>query len=136
VGDRVASARGVMSFVAADDMAVVGVFQQNGLQTIQPGTSVKLVFSNQPGKVYETKVLEIARGIGQGQLTVSGSLAQVGSTGVTSEYPVRLGIPSNIDHDLIRPGMSGTATVLSPNAGVIGTIASILLWVNAYMAYL
>jgi hypothetical protein len=32
--------------------------------------------------------------------------------------------------------MSGSATVFSPNAGVIGVIGSILLWVNAYMAYL
>jgi hypothetical protein len=95
-----------------------------------------LVFSNQPGRVYETKVLDIARGIGQGQLAVSGTLARVGSGGITTEYPVRLDIPQNIDRDLIRPGMSGSATVLSPNAGVIGTIASILLWVNAYMAYL
>jgi hypothetical protein len=49
---------------------------------------------------------------------------------------VRLDIPQNIDRDLVRPGMSGTATVFSPNAGVIGLISSILLWVSAYMAYL
>ena len=136
VGDRVTPTRGVMSFVVADDVAIVGVFQQNGLQTIKPGTSARLVFSNQPGKVYDTKVLDIARGIGQGQLAVSGTLAQVGSIGITSEYPVRLDIPQDIDRDLVRPGMSGTATVLAPNAGVIGVIASILLWVNAYLAYL
>ena len=136
VGDRVAPTRGVMSFVVADDVAIIGVFQQNGLQTIKPGTSARLVFSNQPGKVYDTKVLDIARGIGQGQLAVSGTLAQVGSIGITTEYPVRLEIPQDIDRDLVRPGMSGTATVLAPNAGVIGVIASVLLWVNAYLAYL
>ena len=136
VGDRVAPTRGVMSFVLADGITIVGVFQQNGLQTIKPGTLAKLVFSNQPGKVFETKVLDLARGVGQGQLAVSGTLARVGTIGITTEYPVRLDIPQNIDRDLVRPGMSGSATVLSPNAGVIGTIASILLWVNAYMAYL
>jgi multidrug resistance efflux pump len=51
VGDRVTPTRGVMSFVVAHDLAIVGVFQQNGLQTIKPGTTAKLVFSNQPGKV-------------------------------------------------------------------------------------
>jgi hypothetical protein len=80
--------------------------------------------------------LDIARGIGQGQLAVSGTLARVGSGGITTEFPARLDIPQNIDRDLVRPGMSGSATVFSPNAGVIGTIASILLWVNAYLAYL
>jgi multidrug resistance efflux pump len=136
VGDRVAPTRGVMSFIVADDIAIIGVFQQNGLEAIKPGASARLVFSNQPGRVYETKVLDIARGIGQGQLAVSGTLARVGSVGITAEYPVRLDIPANIDRDLVRPGMSGTATVLAPNAGVIGTIASILLWVSAYAAYL
>jgi hypothetical protein len=67
---------------------------------------------------------------------VSGTLARVSSIGITTKYPVRLDIPQNIDRDLVRPGMSGTATVLAPNAGVIGVIASILLWVSAYMAYL
>jgi multidrug resistance efflux pump len=139
VGDRVVTSganTAVMSFVMADDMTIIGEFQQNGFQTIKAGTSAKLVFSNRPGTVYDTKVLEIGRGIGQGQLTVSGSLARVGSIGTTTAYPVRLDIPQDIDRDLFRPGMSGSATVLSPNAGVIGTLASILLWVNAYMAYL
>src|SRR5712671_1872379 len=122
VGDRVTPSRGVMSFVVADDIVIVAVFQQNGLQTIKPGTSAKLVFSNQPGKVYDSKVLDIARGVGQGQLAVSGTLARVGSGGITNEYPARLDIPQNIDRDLVRPGMSGSATVFSPNAGVIGVI--------------
>jgi hypothetical protein len=32
--------------------------------------------------------------------------------------------------------MPGTATVLPPNAGVIGLIKDILIWINAYTAYL
>jgi multidrug resistance efflux pump len=135
VGDRATPSKGVMSFIVADDIAIVGIFQQNGLQAIKPGASVKLVFANDPGKVYDSKVLDIARGVGQGQLAVSGALARIGSIGMTSEYPVRLEMPGNIDRDLIRPGMSGNATVFSPDAGAIGKLSSILLWVSAYMAY-
>jgi hypothetical protein len=43
--------------------------------------------------------------------------------------------PARDDRDLLHPGMPRAATVLSPNAGVIGTIASILLWVSASIAY-
>jgi hypothetical protein len=32
--------------------------------------------------------------------------------------------------------MSGTATVFAKDAGVIGLIASILIWISAYTAYL
>ena len=115
-----------MSFVVADELQIVGVFQQNGLEMIKPGTSAKLVFSNAPGKVYDTKVLEIARGVGQGQVAASGALARVGSVGLTDEYPARLDIPQGINRDLLRPGMSGTATVFAPNAGVIGIISTIV----------
>lgn len=32
--------------------------------------------------------------------------------------------------------MPGTATVFAENAGVIGLIVSILVWINSYTAYL
>jgi hypothetical protein len=54
-----------------------------------------------------------------GIFAVSGTLARVSFIGITTEYPVRLGIPQKIDRDQVRPGMSGTATVLAPNAGVM-----------------
>jgi hypothetical protein len=80
--------------------------------------------------------LDIPRGVGQGQIAVSGTLARVGSIGITDEYPVRLDIPQGINHDLLRPGMSGTATVFAPDAGVIGIISAIVIWVSAFTAYL
>jgi hypothetical protein len=37
---------------------------------------------------------------------------------------------------IIRLGMVGTATVISDKASPIGLLATILLWVKAYAAYL
>jgi len=37
--------------------------------------------------------------IGEGQIAVSGTLARVGSSGITTEYPVQLDIPQNTDRD-------------------------------------
>jgi hypothetical protein len=79
---------------------------------------------------------QVKGAVNLGIFAVSGTLARVSSIGITTKYPVRLDIPQNIDRDLVRPGMSGTATVLAPSAGIIGVIASIQLWVSAYMAYL
>jgi hypothetical protein len=41
-----------------------------------------------------------------------------------------------MDPDMLRLGMVGTATVISDGAGPIGFLATILLWVKAYAAYL
>ena len=38
--------------------------------------------------------------------------------------------------NMLRLGMVGSATVISDDAGPIGILASILLWVTAYVLYL
>ncbi|WP_445221930.1 hypothetical protein ACKWRH_19620 [Bradyrhizobium sp. Pa8] len=47
-----------------------------------------------------------------------------------------LSIPDGMDRDALRLGMSGSATAFADNAGVIGLLASILVWVSSYTAYL
>jgi multidrug resistance efflux pump len=136
VGARALQARAAMSFIVESDVTIVGVFSQNGFRTIKPGAQVKLVFDSDPGRIYEAKITEIPEGVGQGQIAVSGTLARVGSIGGTSAYPAVISIPENTDRSILRLGTSGTAAVFAKNAGAIGLIASILLWVQAYMAYL
>jgi len=41
-----------------------------------------------------------------------------------------------MDRERLRLGMPGTATVFAENAGVIGILMSILVWVSSYTAYL
>jgi len=136
VGDRVVPARSVMSFIVADDTLIVGMFSTNGLRTIKSGAKVMLTLDSNPGHVYDAVITGIPRGIGQGQIAASGMLARVGSIGGADAYPATISIPSTMHPDLIRLGVSGTATVFAENAGVIGTIAWALLWVSAYFAYL
>lgn len=77
------------------------------------------------------------------QLTKSGAgtpfreqdtLARVRSLGGTSAYPAVISVPQNTDRSILRLGTSGTATVFSETAGVIGLIARILLWIQSYEA--
>ena len=78
----------------------------------------------------------VPRGVGQGQIAVSGMLARVGSIGGAKAYPAVISIPSDIDQASLRLGMPGTATVFADNAGVIGLLMSILVWISSYTAYL
>jgi multidrug resistance efflux pump len=55
---------------------LVGMFSQNGFQTIKEGAAVDIVFDNVPGRVYHARITAIPKGIGQGQVAVSGTLAR------------------------------------------------------------
>lgn len=136
VGARVLTARSVMSFVVASDVAIVGMFPQNGFRTIKPGASVTLVFENDPGRLHKARITEIPQGVGQGQIAVSGTLARTTTLGGTTAYPALISIPETVDPASLRLGTAGTATVISSDAGPIGLIAWVLIWVRSYMAYL
>jgi multidrug resistance efflux pump len=136
VGDRAAQSKSVLSFIIAEDISIVGMFQPNGFRTIRPGAAVKLVFDDDPGRIYNASVTDIPLGVGQGQIAVSGTLARVGSIGGAKAYPAVISIPSDIARDRLRLGIPGTATVFAENAGVIGLIMSVLVWISAFSAYL
>ncbi|MDH7794837.1 MULTISPECIES: biotin/lipoyl-binding protein [unclassified Beijerinckia] len=136
VGARALQARAAMSFIVQSDTTIVGTFLQNGFRTIQPGATVRLFFDAEPGRLYEATILAIPKGVGEGEIAVSGTLARVGSIGGTSAYPAVISIPPDTHPDVLRLGTSGTATVFSETAGVIGLIAHILLWAKSYAAYL
>jgi multidrug resistance efflux pump len=136
VGDRALPARAALSLIITNDITLVGMFSPNGFKTIKPGAAVKIVFDNDPGRIFHAKVIAIPPGVGQGQLAVSGTLARVGSIGGAKAYPAEISIPDGIGKAQLKLGMPGTATVFAENAGVIGILKSIIIWINSYAAYL
>ena len=76
VGDRALQARSTMSFIVEDEITLLGLFSQNGFQTVKDGALVDIVFDNVPGHVYHARVIGVPKGIGQGQVAVSGTLAR------------------------------------------------------------
>ena len=136
VGDRALQARSVMSFIVENEIIIVGMFSQNGFQTIKLGAPVDIVFDNAPGRIYHAKIMAIPKGVGQGQVAVSGTLARTNAIGGASAFPAEISVPDEMSRDSLRLGMSGNATAFAENAGVIGLLASILIWISAYTAYL
>ncbi len=135
-GDRATPSKSVMSFIMADATRLVGIFPQNGFQTIKPGARVQFALSNNPGHLYSSTIEEIAAGVGEGQIASSGTLARVTSLPMTMEYPVIIERPKDIEPTALRPGMSGTATVYAPNSAPLDTIGWILLYGRAFALYL
>jgi multidrug resistance efflux pump len=136
VGDRALQARSAMSFIVEKEITLVGIFSQNGFQTIKLGTPVDIVFDNAPGRIYHATITAIPKGIGQGQIAVSGTLARTNTFGGATVFPAEISIPDEMNREQLRLGMSGSATAFSAKAGVIGLLASILVWISSYTAYL
>jgi multidrug resistance efflux pump len=136
IGDRALQARSAMSFIVASEITLVGMFSQNGFQTIKEGAAVEIVFDNAPGHIYHGKILAIPKGVGQGQIAVSGTLARTSALGGATAFPAVISIPDEMSRESLRLGMSGSATAFAGNAGVIGLLASILVWISSYTAYL
>jgi multidrug resistance efflux pump len=136
VGDRALQARSAMSFVVEDEITIIGMFSQNGFQTIKVDAPVDIVFDNVPGRVYHAKITAIPKGVGQGQVAVSGTLARTTSLGGATAFPAEISVPDEMSRDSLRLGMSGNATAFAEKADVIGLLASILVRVSSYTAYL
>jgi multidrug resistance efflux pump len=125
-----------MSFIVENEITLVGMFSLNGFQTIKEGAAVDIVFDNAPGRIYHARITAIPKGIGQGQVAVSGTLARTNAFGGATVFPAEISIPDGMSRDQLRLGMSGNATAFADHAGVIGLLASILVWVGSYTAYL
>jgi multidrug resistance efflux pump len=136
VGDRALQASAVMSFIVENEITIVGMFSQNGFQTIKIGAPVDIVFDNAPGRIYHAKITNIPKGVGQGQIATSGMIVRTNAIGGATTFPAAISIPDEMSQDSLRLGMSGNATAFAENAGVIGLLASILVWISAYTAYL
>ncbi|MGY4512418.1 HlyD family secretion protein [Bradyrhizobium sp. USDA 3650] len=136
VGDRALQARSAMSFIVEQEITLVGLFPQNGFDTVKRGAEVKIVLDNLPGRIFHARIVEIPKGIGQGQVAVSGTLARTNALGGATTFPAVISIPDDISRESLRLGMSGSATTFSEKAGVIGLLASILVWISSYTAYL
>ena len=135
-GDRATSSKAVMSFVVLDAVQLVGIFSQNGYQTIKPGTRVQFALSSHPGHLYSSTIGEIVSGVGEGQIAASGTLAKVTSLPMTSEYPALINRPKEIDPTALRPGMSGTATAYAANSAPFDFFGWVLLYGRALALYL
>jgi multidrug resistance efflux pump len=135
-GDRATSSKSVMSFILSDTVQLVGIFSQNGFQTIRPGARVQFALSNNPGHLYDSTIGDIVTGVGEGQIATSGTLARVTSLPITADYPALINRPKEIELSALRPGMSGTATVYAPDSAPMDIIGWLLLYGRSLALYL
>ncbi|WP_186766289.1 efflux RND transporter periplasmic adaptor subunit [Falsiphaeobacter marinintestinus] len=135
-GDLVTANTGIMPMVRDDAVVIGGVFEQNGWGVIKPGSEIGLTFARYPGQVFWTTVAEKVFGTSGGQVMVGANLLDQADIGSSSEALIRIVWPAQLQNGDLPIGAVGSATVIGENAGPMGVIAKVLLWIKAYREYL
>ena len=136
VGDQARPLDPVIPFIRTDSMFLAGVFSQNGLDAMPPGTPVKVVLNRLPGRIFSTEVVETVAGTASGQLPIGAELLGAADIGGESDVLVVLAWPEEVDRDVAIAGTVGSATAFGPNAGAMGILATVLLYVKMLGTYL
>lgn len=135
-GNRATPNKPVMTFIDAETVIFLGIFPQNGFAKIGPGTKVRMILNNLPGRILETEVIGVISGTSDGQVAAAGTLPDIASLGNGDEYAVRIKPPAALRREDMRVGMAGSATIFTDEAGAIGILAQVLLWIGALTSYL
>lgn len=136
VGDQARPLSPVMPFIASDSSFIAGVFAQNGLDGMAPGTPVRIVLNRKPGQIFESKVVQVAPASSSGQISAGSDLLGALDIGSSGDALVILAWPENLDQAVATPGTVGSATAIGPDAGAMGMLATVLLYLKMLGTYL
>lgn len=137
-GARVTALRSVAAFIPSEDLALTGVFPQSGMSRIQAGTTVRIAFAADPGRIYDSTISLLVPAIGEGQIAATGALPRAAEflRGGGSDIVVRIAMPAGVPERVKRRGVAGSATVFAENSGPMEPLARILLWLRAITNFL
>lgn len=136
VGDQARPLNPVMPFIRTDSLFVAGIFNQNGANAMPAGTPVEIAFDRIPGRLFKSEVIEISPGTSAGQIPVGAELLGATDIGSSSEILVVLAWPDGLDRSIASAGSVGTATAFGPEAGAMGILAKVLLYMKMIGTYL
>lgn len=136
VGDQARPLSPVMPFIRTDSLFLLGVFEQNGSAALTEGAPVEIAFDIIPGKIFESNIEAVLPGTSSGQIDVSSDIVGSSDIGSKSEALVRLTWPEGLPHDGAKLGTVGTATAFGSDAGAMGILARVLLYVRALGTFL
>jgi multidrug resistance efflux pump len=129
-GMQVSPMRSVVTFVYTDELTIVALFQQKALEHLRPGDLAQVNFPALPGRVFESRVLSVVEGIGEGQFYASGQMPRVNDQRMTRLYPVLIEIPDDFPVEMRHVGMAASARIHTESAGIVGIVATILQWIE------
>jgi len=135
-GNRVSPAQGAINFVAPEDRLLVASLPQSSYQNISVGDTIRVALGTMPGQAFDATIRSIPAATREGSLDLRTGLPTLRDLGGASSYIVTMDIPDGPALDAARLGASGTALVITDQAGAMAALAEILFWVSKMLNYL
>jgi multidrug resistance efflux pump len=135
-GSRVTDSNSAVAFVPHRSRELTGVFSQTSAHALQVGNPVFVALRGQPGEYFETVIDVVLPGTGEGTLPTTGPLPLLSQPLGSKSVVVGLKLPDNLPEHVTKLGASGSALMITPEAGPIEPLAKIIFWIKRYMNYL
>ncbi len=135
-GDRTTPLRSAVALVPVADRALTGVFSQASSHAFVVGAEVEVALRALPGTSFTTKVDAVIPGTGEGTLAASGALPTVQQLVGGDRFAVRLALPNGLPAHAYTLGTSGSALLITEEAGPVELLARVLFWLSMQMNYL
>jgi multidrug resistance efflux pump len=128
--------RPLMTFVNDQDRFLLGGFQQNPLQNIQPGFKAEVIFIALPGKVFTATVDGISDIMGQGQLLPDDKLISVNGVTPPGRVLVRINVEDDLSEYQLPVGAKAYIAVYSETWAPVAIVRKVILRIMSWENYL
>jgi multidrug resistance efflux pump len=126
----------LMTFVHNKDRFLLGGFQQNPLQNIQPDFEAEVIFTALPGKVFAATVGGVSEIMAQGQLLPDGKLIKLVGVTPAGRVLVRIDITDDLSGYVLPTGAKAYVAVYSDTWKPVAIIRKVILRVMSWENYL
>ena len=126
----------LMTFVHNQDRFLLGGFQQNPLQNIQPDFEAEVIFTALPGKVFAATVGGTSEIMAQGQLLPDGKLIKLVGVTPAGRVLVRIDITDDLSSYVLPTGAKAYVAVYSDTWKPVAIIRKVILRVMSWENYL
>ena len=126
----------LMTFVHDQDRFLLGGFQQNPLQNIQPDFKAEVIFTALPGKVFAASVVGVSDIMAQGQLLPDGRLIKLEGVTPPGRVLVRINVEDDLSGYVLPTGAKAYIAVYSETWKPVAIIRQVILRVMSWENYL
>jgi len=126
----------LMTFVHDQDRFLLGGFQQNPLQNIQPDFKAEVIFTALPGKVFAATVVGVSDIMAQGQLLPDGKLIKLEGVTPAGRVLVRINVEDDLSGYVLPTGAKAYIAVYSDTWKPVAIIRQVILRVMSWENYL
>lgn len=136
VGNHVSSSQGAVNFLVPSDRKLIATLPQSSRANVSVGDEIRIALKTVPGSEFTATIAAMPPGTAEGAVDARAALPTLRDVAGISEYLVTMDLPQDLDPGLLPLGASGTALVMTDEAGAIGVLAEILFWITKQLNYL